>query len=138
MNTTDYLVSSDLASGAIAVVLGKLSCRSVSNANLWKPFVESMIMSIIGRMGEDSLTGKSFSRSGATATTQGEPYLRTEEARSSLIIFISSMVLAYVMKSKNMYENGMLNVTADVLGSQLTQALFATDTVWYSKTVQPK
>ena len=55
MNTTDYLVSSDLASGVVAAVLEKVSGH-VSTQNLWRPLVENTVLSVVGRMGESYLS----------------------------------------------------------------------------------
>ena len=133
MNQTDYVVQSDILAGIVSAVISKLSCKGVSNANLWKPFVESSVLSIVGRMWENNLTSKTFSREPVAGKTVGDPYIKTEEGRSSLVIFIASMIIAYTSKKGNVYESATLNVAADVLGSQLQQALFETDTVWYAK-----
>ena len=132
MNQTDYLVQSDVLAGVISAILTKLSCKGVSNANMWKPAVESIVLSIIGRMFENNLTGKTFSRE-AEAGKPGLPYIRTEEGRSSLVIFIASVIYSYIGKKGNVYEYATMNVAADVLGSQLNQSIFDTDTVWYAK-----
>jgi hypothetical protein len=84
-------------------------------------------------MWESNLTSKTFSREPVAGKPTGDPYIRTEEGRSSLIIFLVSLVYAYTSKKTNMYESATLNVAADVLGSQLQQALFDADTVWYAK-----
>ena len=132
MNQVDYLVQSDVLAGVLSAVLSKLSCKGVSNANLWKPAVESIMLSVIGRMFENNLTGKTFSRE-AEAGKPGLPYIRTEEGRSSLVIFIASVIYAYIGKKGNVYESATLNVASDVLASQIQTALFETDTVWYAK-----
>ena len=133
MNQTDYIVQSDVLAGVISAILTKLSCKGVSNANMWKPAVESIVLSIIGRMFENNLTGKTFSREAEAGKPTGIPYIRTEEARSSLLIFIVSVIYSYIGKKGNVYESATLNVAADVLANQLNQALFETDTVWYAK-----
>ncbi len=133
MNQTDYLVQSDILAGIVSAVLSKLSCKGVSNANLWKPAVESILLSITGRMMENNLTGKTFSRESGVDGKIGAPYIKTDEGRSSLIIFLVSLVYAYTSKKGSVYESATLNVSADVLGSQLQQALFDNDTVWYAK-----
>jgi hypothetical protein len=83
-------------------------------------------------MFENNLTGKTFSRE-AEAGKPGLPYIRTEEGRSSLVIFIASVIYAYIGKKGNAYESATMNVASDVLGSQLQAALFDVDTVWYAK-----
>ena len=133
MNQTDYVVQSDILAGIVSAVLSKLSCKGVSNANLWKPFVESTVLSILGRMWENNLTGKTFSRESSVDGKIGAPYIKTDEGRSSLIIFLVSLIYAYTSKKGGVYESAILNVAADVLGSQLQQAIFDTDTVWYAK-----
>jgi hypothetical protein len=84
-------------------------------------------------MWESNLKSKTFSREPVAGQTVGDPYIKTDEGRSSLVIFIASMIIAYTSKKGNVYESATLNVAADVLGSQLQQALFDTDTVWYAK-----
>jgi hypothetical protein len=132
MNTVDYIVQSDVLAGVISAILTKLSCKGVSNANMWKPAVESIVLSIIGRMFENNLTGKTFSRE-AEAGKPGLPYIRTEEGRSSLVIFIVSVIYAYIGKKGNVYESATLNVAADILANQVQTRLFDVDTVWYAK-----
>ena len=127
MNTTDYLVASDVASGVTAVVLEKVSGH-ISNANLWKPLVENTVLSILGRMGQSYLAGKNFSSAG-TDGKEGTPYIRTEQGRSSLIIYISDMIIQYVMKNKNKYSHSLLAVASDSLGSEIISSLMDTDTV---------
>ena len=97
MNTTDYLIASDVASGVTAVVLEKVSGH-ISNANLWKPLLENTVLSILGRMGQSYLAGKTFSTAG-TDGKEGTPYIRTAQGRSSLIIYISDMIIQYIMKN---------------------------------------
>ena len=130
MDTSSYLVSSDIASGVVAAVMQKLSCK-VSNAKLWRPFVENVVLSIMGRMGETYLSGAWFSRA-AVGNTAGTPYIKTDEGRSSIIIAISSMMYTYIMKSSNPYEHVALSVSSDVLGSSIVQALFAKDGIWWA------
>ena len=132
MNTTDYIVQSDILAGVISALISKMSCKGVSTANLWKPAVESIVMSILGRMWENNLTGKTFSREPEVGKP-GTPYIRSEEGRSSLIIFLASIIYSYIGKKGNAYESATMNVASDVLGSQLQAALFETDTVWYAK-----
>ena len=127
MNTTDYLVASDVASGVTAVVLEKVSGH-ISNANLWKPLVENTVLSILGRMGQSYLAGKTFSSAG-TDGKPDQPYIRTAQGRSSLIIYISDMIIQYVMKNKNKYSHSLLAVASDSLGNEITSALMDTDTV---------
>ena len=74
MNTTDYLIASDIASGVVALVMEKLQ-NNVSNANLWKPFVENTVLSVVGRMGESYLS-KSWASSKDSAGKE-TPYIRT-------------------------------------------------------------
>ena len=134
MNQTDYVVQSDILAGVVSAVLSKLSCKGVSNANLWKPFVESTVLSILGRMWENNLTGKTFSREPEAGKPVGIPYIRSEEGRSAILIFLVSMIYGYISKKGgSVYESATMNVAADVLGSQLNQAIFDTDTVWYAK-----
>ena len=132
MNQTDYVVQSDILAGIVSAVLSKLSCKGVSTANLWKPAVESIMLSVIGRMFENNLTSKTFSRE-AEAGKPGLPYIRTEEGRSSLVIFIVSVIYAYIGKKGNVYESATLNVAADILANQVQTSLFDVDTVWYAK-----
>ena len=131
MNTADYLVASDIASGVTAAVLEKVSGH-ISNANLWKPLVENTVLSILGRMGQSYLAGKTFSSAGIDGK-EGTPYIRTAQGRSSLIIYISDMIIQYIMKNKNKYSHSLLAVASDSLGSEITSALMATDTVLISK-----
>ncbi len=133
MNQVDYLVQSDVLAGVVSAILTKLSCKGVSNANMWKPAVESIVLSIIGRMFENNLTGKTFSREAEAGKPGLSPYIRTEEGRSSLVIFIASVIYSYIGKKGNVYEYATMNVASDVLGSQLQAALFDVDTVWYAK-----
>ena len=132
MNQSDYLVSSDIASGVVMAVMAKLQCHS-STANLWKPILMATTYSIIGRLGENFLDSKMLSRAGV-GDSKGVAYLRTEESRSSIIIFISSMVYSYVMKSKNQWSDALQFVASDVLASQIVQGLFSQDMVWWSAT----
>ena len=126
MNTTDYLVASDIASGVVALVMEKLQ-NNVSNANLWKPFVENTVLSVVGRFGESYLS-KSWASS-KDSTGKETPYIRTAAGRSGIIIYLSDMVIQYVMKSKNKYSHSITAVAADSLGNEITSALMATDTV---------
>ncbi len=128
MDTTSYLTSSDIASGVVAATMQKL-CGKVSNAKLWKPFVENVVLSIMGRMGETYLSGAWFSRAPVSMADPGTPYVRTGEGRSAIIIAISSMMYTYIMKSSNRYEHVALSVSSDVLGSAIVKALFAKDAV---------
>ena len=132
MNTTDYLVQSDILAGVISALISKMSCKATTQ-NLWKPAVESIVMSILGRMWENNLTGKTFSREPEAGKPGLSPYIRTEEGRSSLVIFIVSVIYAYIGKKGNVYESATLNVAADVLANQIQTSLFETDTVWYAK-----
>ena len=133
MNQVDYLVQSDVLAGVVSTILTKMSCKSVSNANLWKPFVESVVLSVVGRMWESNLTSKIFSREPDAGKLNGTPYIRSDEGRSAIIIWLVSLVYAYISKKPNMYESSILNVAADVLASQTQAALFDVDTVWYAK-----
>ena len=126
MNTTDYLVASDIASGITAAVLEKVSGH-VSTQNLWRPLVENTVLSVVGRMGESYLS-KSWA-STKDSTGKETPYIRTAQGRSSLIIYISDMIIQYVMKNKNKYSHSLLAVASDSLGNEITSALMATDTV---------
>ena len=126
MNTTDYLVSSDIASGVVALVMERLQ-NNVSNANMWRPFVENTALSVLGRFGQSYLS-QSWASS-KDSTGKETPYIRTAAGRSGIIIYISDMVLQYVMKSKNKYSHSITAVAADALGNEITSALMATDTV---------
>ena len=128
MNTKDWIVSSDIAAGITSTVLNKLSCKGLSNANMWKPLVESLSLSVLGRLTSSWFSGKMFS-----SGTDEKPYVKTDEGRSALVIFISSLIISYIMKQKNMYENAAWNVSADVVGSQITQAIFSQDIVWFAR-----
>jgi hypothetical protein len=133
MNTQDYLVSSDVASGITAAVLEKVNGH-VSNEKIWRPFVENTVLSILGRMGQSYLSGKTFSSAG-TEAKPGTPYIRTAQGRSSLIIYISDMIIQYVMKNKNKYSHSLLAVASDTLGNEIVGALMTTDTVLIAKKV---
>ena len=133
MNQTDYVVQSDILAGVISAILSKLSCKGVSTANMWKPALESLVLSILGRMWENNLSGKTFSREPESGKPTGTPYIRTEEGRSSMIIFVASVVYSYISKRSNVYESATLNVASDVLASQIQAAMFDSDTVWYAK-----
>ena len=125
MNTQDYLLYSDVASGVVSLVLTKLQGQ-VSNTNMWKPFVESTAYSILGRMMEKKLA---YTKSDTDKT----PYIRTAEGRSSIVIFIASMLYSYIMKNnKGKWLHSLNAVSSDILGSQLTGALFSSDSVIYS------
>ena len=126
MNTTDYLIASDIASGVVALVMEKLQ-NNVSNANLWKPFVENTVLSVVGRMGESYLS-KSWASS-KDSTGKETPYIRTAQGRSSLIIYISDMIIQYVMKNKNKYSHSLLAVASDSLGTEIISAIMSSDTV---------
>jgi hypothetical protein len=130
MNTTDYLVSSDIASGVVALVMERLQ-NNVSNANMWRPFVENTVLSVVGRFGQSYL-----SQSWASSKDKDgkeTPYVRTAAGRSGIIIYISDMVLQYVMKSKNKYSHSITAVAADALGNEIISATMATDTVLIAK-----
>ena len=134
MNQVDYLVQSDVLAGVVSAVLSKLSCKSVSNANLWKPFVESVVLSVVGRMWESNLTSKIFSREPDAGKPTGTPYIRSDEGRSAILIYVVSMIYGYITKKGgSVYESSTMNVAADVLASQINAALFENDTVWYAK-----
>jgi hypothetical protein len=130
MNQTDYIVSSDLMAGLVAVTMNELCSRGVSNAMLWKPFVESALLSVVGRMGESYFM---LARKGIDDKTVGVPYIRSETGRSSLVILLSSLIVSYVMKQKFMGEAAIYNVSADIIGQEITNALFASDSVWWAK-----
>ncbi len=132
MNQTDYVVQSDILAGVISAILSKLSCKGVSTANMWKPALESLVLSILGRMWENNLSGKTFSREPESGKP-GIPYIRTEEGRSSMIIFVASVVYSYISKRSNVYESATLNVASDVLSSQIQAAMFDSDIVWFAK-----
>ena len=134
MNTSDWLMSSDLMAGVISATMTKLSCGT-SNANLWKPMVESTLLSVAGRMFESTLDSKWLRRAGTTDTTSGPAYIRTDEGRSAIIIMISSLIVSSVMKSKDMYGTAMKNVSSDVLGSSLVAAFLEKDMVWFAARV---
>lgn len=131
MNQTDYLVTSDILAGVVSMSMAKL-CGKVSTPNLWKPMIESISLSVVGRMGEGYLSGKMWSRAGTDDKTTGVPYIRSDQGRSAIVIFLSSLVVSYVLKNKMAYETGVWNVSADILGSELTSALFETDKVWFA------
>ena len=126
MNTADYLVSSDVASGVVALVMERLQ-NNVSNANMWKPFVENTVLSVVGRFGQSYLSTSWASSKDSTG--KETPYIRTAAGHSGIIIYISDMVLQYVMKNKNKYSHCLLAVASDSLGNEITSALMATDTV---------
>jgi hypothetical protein len=128
MDQKSWLVASDLASGIIAAVMAKLQ-NQTSQAMMYRPFIENVVYSVIGRMSENYLASKMWSRAGVDDKTPGTAYIRTEAGRSSTIIFIASYIVAYVMKSKNKFEKTMTAVSSDVLGNELINAFFATDTV---------
>ena len=77
MNTTDYLVTSDVASGITAAVLERVNGH-VSNEKIWKPFLENTTLSILGRMGRSYFGGKTFSKDGTDGKLD-QPYIRTAE-----------------------------------------------------------
>ena len=133
MNTTDYLVASDVSSGIVAAILERLSGH-VSNEKMWKPFVENTVLSIVGRMGESYLSGSMFSKKG-TEGKPDQPYIRTAQGRSGIIIYISDMILQYIMKNKNKYGHSLLAVASDSLGNEIVGALLEKDSVLIAKKV---
>jgi hypothetical protein len=133
MNTQDYLVSSDVASGITAAVLEKVNGH-VPNEKIWRPFVENTVLSIVGRMGQSYLAGSTVSKASADGKPD-QPYIRTAQGRSSLIIYISDMIIQYVMKNKNKYSHSLLAVASDSLGNEITSALMTSDTVLIAKKV---
>ena len=132
MNTTDYLVASDVSYGIVAAILERLSGH-VSNEKMWKPFVENTVLSVIGRMGESYLSGSMFSKK--TEGKPDQPYIRTAQGRSGLIIYISDMILQYIMKNKNKYGHSLLAVASDSLGNEIVGALLEKDSVLIAKKV---
>ena len=131
MDTTNLLISSDIATGVFAAFMTKMGCKSERSYMLWKPFIEGIVLSITGRWGQSYLAG-SWLSSKPTGGTAGDPYLRTETGRSSIIIAIASGIYAYVMKNKNdaPAHHIMLNVSADVLANEMVKTFMATDSVW--------
>ena len=127
MDQKSWLLASDVSSGIVAAVMAKLQGQT-SQAMMWRPLVENVAYSVIGRMSENYLAGKMFSRSGED-DKPGAAYIRTEQGRSAIVIAIASYIVAYIMKSRNKFEKTMTAVSSDVLGSQLVDAFFATDTV---------
>ena len=122
MNTTDYLLYSDIASGVVALVFSKL--QGNNSNSLWKPFIESVTYSILGRMAEKKLD---------YTKTDKSSYIRTAEGRSSIVVFIASMIYSYIMKNnKNKWMHSSTAVSSDVLGNEITGAIFAKDSVIYS------
>ena len=130
MNTTDYLVSSDIAPGVLAALMTKMNCKSDKTYQLWKPVVEGVVLSVIGRMGQSSLSGAWLSAKPATAGGTGDPYIRTETGRSSIMIAITSGIYGYAMKNKNDAQHVMTFVSADVLANEIVKTFVATDSVW--------
>ena len=130
MNTTDYLVSSDIATGVIAALMTKMNCKSEKTSQLWRPVVEGLVLSVIGRMGQSSLSGAWLSAKPATTGGTGDPYIKTETGRSSLIIALVSGIYGYAMKNKNDAQHVMTFVSADVLANEIVKTFMATDSVW--------
>jgi len=128
MDQQSWLLASDVSSGIVAMVMTKLQGQT-SQAMMWRPLVENVTYSVIGRMSENYLAGKMWSRAGTDDKTPGTAYIRTEQGRSAIVIAIASYIGAYIMKSRNKFEKTMTAVSSDVLGSQLVDAFFATDTV---------
>ena len=91
MNTNDYLVSSDLITGVLASLMTKMNCKSEKTSQLWRPAVEGVVLSVVGRMAQSSLAGSWLSAKDKTGGT-GEPYIRTEIARSSVAIAIAAAI----------------------------------------------
>ena len=129
MNTNDYLVSSDLITGVLASLMTKMNCKSEKTSQLWRPAVEGVVLSVVGRMAQSSLAGSWLSAKDKTGGT-GEPYIRTEIARSSVAIAIAAAIYGYAMKNKNDAQYVSMIVSADVLGNELVKAFMANDTVW--------
>ena len=131
MNTSDYLVSSDLATGVLAALMTKMNVKSEKTAQLWKPAIEGIVLSVVGRMLQSSLTGSWLSSKDKTGGV-GEPYIKTDIGRSSIVIAIASAIYGYAMKNKNDAQFVAMIVSADVLGNEIVKALMTTDTVWLS------
>ena len=132
MDTTNLLISSDIATGVLAALMTKMGCKSARSYMLWKPFVEGAVLSITGRWGQSYLAGSWLSSKPDKAGGTGDPYLRTETGRSSIIIAIASGIYAYVMKNRHdaPAHNIMLNVSADLLANEMVKTFMATDSVW--------
>ena len=128
MDQKSWLLASDVSSGIVAAVMTKLQGQT-SQAMMYRPFIENVVYSVVGRMSENYLAGKMWSRAGTDDNTPGTAYIRTEQGRSAIVIAIASYIVAYIMKSRNKFEKTMTAVSSDVLGSQLVDALFASDTV---------
>ena len=85
-------------------------------------------------MGQSYLARSTFSKASADGKPD-QPYIRTAQGRSSLIIYISDMIIQYVMKNKNKYSHSLLAVASDSLGNEITSALMTSDTVLIAKKV---
>ena len=130
MNTNDYLVSSDLATGVLAALMTKMNCKSEKTSQLWRPAVEGVVLSVVGRMAQSSLAGSWLSSKPEKTGGTGEAYIRTEIARSSVAIAIAAAIYGYATKNKNDAQYVSMIVSADVLGNELVKAFMANDTVW--------
>jgi hypothetical protein len=129
MDSKSTLISSDVATGVVNLVMNRLqSSGNNTSAAMVKPFVEGVLFSIVGRMGQSSLSGANFSSKSSDGKA-GEPYIKAE-GRSSLIIAVSSYVYYYFMKSKNPWSQTIQQVASDSLGSEIISSTMATDKVW--------
>ena len=97
MNTTDYLVASDVASGVVALVMERLQ-NNVSNANIWKPFVENTVLSVVGRFGQSYLL-QSWASS-KNKDGKETPYVRTQPGRSGVIIYLYGSTVCHEIKKQ--------------------------------------
>jgi hypothetical protein len=128
MDSKSTLVYSDVASGIVASVFARLqSTGNNTSKAMVKTLVENTLFSVLGRMGQSSLSGASFSKAG-TDGKAGEPYVKAE-GRSSIIIAVSSYVYFYFMKNKSPWSATITAVASDSLGSEIISSTMATDKV---------
>lgn len=126
MNTQDWLVASDIASGVILVIGNHLQGKSRSSNMI--QFVESVVYSVMGRFAE----GKMTQTKGAFASWKFPEYVATSQGRSSLIIAISALISAFLMKIPNKTAHVFSAVSADTLGDSIVQSLFEKDYVIFA------
>lgn len=114
MDETSYLVASDILSGVIAASASALQGKK---KELYMPFIENVVYSIVGRMGASKITTS---------------YILTTTGKSSLIVLVASGVSAYLLKAPNKMEKVFTSIASDALADGVVSALFGADRVIFS------
>ena len=113
--TDDWLLLSDVISGAIAAVFASVSGL---DKKMWMPFAENTALSVLGRMGQKQLDWTKDGKAGP---------LKTADVRSDIIVFVSSLLIHKVGMNhgtQKSIQHALLSVSSDALSDEITFGLF--------------